>query len=151
MTSLEQTRQDEEMSDIIDAQRQTSSVDHLSEAKQDIEMHDIDDNSTGALFRMVYLSAKELGKPQPMQIILAIVFTFILIGQVIWALWLIPKIVFDMAIIESANLSFISLLVTAILAEVVGMTFVVVRYVFRSPISELIDVLKELIKSNSKS
>jgi len=148
MTSHEQTRQGEEMSHVIDAQREKSGVDHLSGTNPDTDVRDSDENSTGALFRMVYLSAKELGKPQLMQIILTVLFTVILVGQVIWALWLIPEIIFNTAIIESANLSFISLLVTAILAEVVGMTFVVVRYVFKSPISELIDVLKELIKNN---
>jgi len=127
-------------------------MEDLSDLDDKVDTHsNCDDNSTGALFRLIFGTTTKAAEPQLMQIVLAVVFTLILVGQVIWALWLIPKIVFDTAIIESANLSFISLLVTAILAEVVGMTFVVVRYVFRSPISEPLDVLKELIKNNSKS
>ena len=63
---------------------------------------------------------------------------------------MIPRIVFDKAVIAAGSLPFISLLVTAILAEVVAMAFVVVKYVFRSPITEFSDVLKELIKHDSK-
>jgi len=104
------------------------------------------------LFEMVFQSLKKIGKPQQvMQTVLACVFTLVLVAQVVWALRFIPEIVLNETIIQSTSLPFISLLVTAILAEVVGMTFVVVRYVFRSPISELIDVLKDLINKDNKS
>jgi len=113
---------------------------------------DSDKNSKAFLFKMVFQSLERIGKPrQIMQTVLAGVFTVILVVQVVWALMLIPEIVLNKTIIESTSLPFISLLVTAILAEVVGMTFVVVRYVFQSPITELIGVLKEFIRNDNIS
>lgn len=103
-------------------------------------------NSTVYLFSMVFRTAQKPDESrQSQQRIMMWLLAGILFVQVLWAMVLIPCIIFNERVIASASLPFLTLLVTAILGEVVAMAFVVVRFVFRTPISEMLDILKELI------
>lgn len=104
------------------------------------------------LFQLVFKSSQE---PDEWRSKMQTIFAWVLIGalglQIIWAIGMITWIIiFNDTILTSSNLPFISLLVTSILAEVVAMAFFVVRYVFRSPITELIGVLNEVLKNGHK-
>lgn len=104
-------------------------------------------NPTVYLFKMVYQSARKPDETQAKrQNILTWMLSGILIAQVVWAMILIPFMIFGQSIIAPNSLPFLTLLVTAILGEVVAMAFVVVKFVFKSPLSEMLDILKELIK-----
>lgn len=108
-------------------------------------------NSTVYLFRMVFQTAQKPDeKRDNTQKLLTWLLSGLLGAQVLWAMILIPFIVFNQTIISSASLPFLTLLVTAILGEVVAMAFVVVRFIFKSPITDMLDILKELIHSQQK-
>jgi len=104
------------------------------------------EDQTLELFRLVFRAAQ---KPDPdsrkLQVRLSWVLTGALCVQVIWALILISVIIAQNSSIAANALTFITLLVTAILAEVVAMAFVVVRFVFRTPLDTMIDLLKDIV------
>lgn len=126
----------------------TEADNHEAEVVPD-KCENCDISSTVYLFRMVFQSAQKPDDDRKkQQSRLTWILTCILIAQVLWAMVLIPLIIFNKNVISSASLPFLSLLITAILGEVVAMAFVVVRFVFRSPISEMLDILKELIAHN---
>ena len=109
--------------------------------------NDSRDDLTLELFSMVFKAAQKPDKQtKNLQIGMAWVLTGALCVQVIWALILITKIINQNSSIAANALTFITLLVTAILAEVVAMAFVVVRFVFRTPLDTMIDLLKDIVE-----
>jgi len=104
------------------------------------------DGTMQDLFRMVFQAAQSPDKEsKELQKKMAKVLTVVLCVQVAWALFLITTIVFMGRSIAGNALAFITLLVSAILAEVVAMAFVVVRFVFRTPLDMMIGLLREII------
>ena len=104
------------------------------------------DGTMQDLFRMVFQAAQRPDSGnKKLQKNMTIVLTVVLCVQVVWALFLITTIVFRNQSITGNALTFITLLVSAILAEVVAMAFVVVRFVFRTPLDMMIDLLREII------
>lgn len=98
------------------------------------------------LFRMVFDAAqKPDNENKKRQDILTIVLTVALCLQLLWALAVISCIIWHRANLPAQMITFISLLVTAILAEVVAMAFVVVRFVFRTPLDTMLELLKNII------
>ena len=99
-----------------------------------------------ALFKMVFEAAQMPdASGRKLQRNLAAVLTVALCVQVLWAIILIPVIIFIKSDLPDTMIQFISLLVTAILAEVVAMAFFMVRFVFRTPIDTLLDLLKDIL------
>ena len=99
-----------------------------------------------ALFKMVFEAAQMPdANGRRLQRNLAAVLTAALCVQVLWAIILIPVIIFIKSDLPDAMIQFITLLVTAILAEVVAMAFFMVRFVFRTPIDTLLDLLKDIL------
>ena len=99
------------------------------------------------LFKIVFEAAQ---KPDKDNKELQSVLTYVLIGavcvQVVWAMWFISYVVMARSDLSANMLQFVSLLVTAVLAEVVAMGFFMVKFVFRTPIDMMLDLLKEIIK-----
>lgn len=101
------------------------------------------------LFRIVFNTAQKPDEGNvKFQRGMAITFTVILGVQVVWSMVMISFIIFMNSSMSTNALTFISLLVTAILAEVVAMAFVVVRFVFRTPLDTMIELLKEIIRKD---
>lgn len=101
------------------------------------------------LFRTVFNTAQKPDQGNVIfQRVMACVFTLVLTIQVIWSMVMISDIIANNSTMSENALSFISLLVTAILAEVVAMAFFVVRFVFRTPLDTMIGLLKEIIKKH---
>jgi len=112
----------------------------------DINEEPCSDGTMQDLFRMVFQAAQKPDSGnKKLQKCMTIVLTVVLCVQVVWALFLITTIVFRNQSIAGNALTFITLLVSAILAEVVAMAFVVVRFVFRTPLDMMIDLLREII------
>ena len=99
-----------------------------------------------ALFKMVFEAAQMPDTSgRRLQRNLAAVLTAALCVQVLWAIVLIPVIIFIKSDLPDTMIQFISLLVTAILAEVVAMAFFMVRFVFRTPIDTMLELLKDIL------
>lgn len=105
-------------------------------------------DQTLAIFETVF-NASQKTDPinRRLQVGLAIVLIVALCIQVVWALILIPVLIFESHGIPSNVLSLAALLITAILGEVVGMALIVVKFVFRTPIDVMIDLLKDIVKN----
>lgn len=115
-----------------DAIRSTDSVDVNSE--------------TLALFRMVFeATQRPNSQTAKIQTSLTWVLVIVLCVQVAWTLVLIPVVLYNQTTSGTSTMTFASLLITAILAEVVAMAFVVVKFVFRTPLDTMIDLLKDII------
>ena len=99
-----------------------------------------------ALFKMVFEAAQMPdANGRRLQRNLAAVLTAALCVQVLWAITLIPVIIFIKSDLPDAMIQFITLLVSAILAEVVAMAFFMVRFVFRTPIDTMLELLKDIL------
>lgn len=106
-------------------------------------------NESLELFRTVFNTAQKPDEGNvKFQRRMAITFTVILAIQVIWSMVRITMIIVDNSSMSTNAMTFISLLVTAILAEVVAMAFVVVRFVFRTPLDTMIELLKEIVRKD---
>lgn len=103
-------------------------------------------DQTLELFKMVFQAAQSPDKNSiKLQNRLTITLIVVLCLQVVWALGVIIAIICLNSSINANALTFITLLVTAILGEVVAMAFVVVRFVFRTPLDIMIELLKDIV------
>lgn len=110
----------------------------------------LDSDHTLDLFRLVFEAAQKPDESSKrMQGCLAKVLTGVLCVQVAWALSTISFIICKRPDLSTNMLTFISLLVTAILGEVVAMAFFVVRFVFRTPTDMMIDLLKDIVNKRN--
>lgn len=138
------------MDEYIKEEHPDQNVDDNCEAAQEDALRctgAVDVNSeTLALFRMVFeATQKPNDQTAEMQTKLTWVLVAVLCVQVAWTLVLIPVILYNQTAAGTSTMTFASLLITAILAEVVAMAFVVVKFVFRTPLDTMIDLLKDII------
>lgn len=99
------------------------------------------------LFKMVFEAAQRPDEDnKKLQRRLAYVLMTAVCVQVLWAMGFITYVVVKRSDLPSNMLTFVSLLVTAVLAEVVAMGFFMVKFVFRTPIDMMLDLLKDIIE-----
>ena len=99
------------------------------------------------LFKMVFEAAQRPDEDnKKLQRRLAHVLMIAVCVQVLWAMLFITYVVVKRSDLASNMLTFVSLLVTAVLAEVVAMGFFMVKFVFRTPIDMMLDLLKDIIE-----
>lgn len=110
------------------------------------------DKSMAELFEMVFQASQKAPNTDTTesQKNLTKILTRVLCSQVVWALVLIPLVIFLKPDMSASMSAFVTLLISAILAEVVAMAFVVVRFVFRTPLDTMSDLLKAIIDKQNR-
>lgn len=135
---------DEKPTEIEDVQ--AGILNESKEMEQQAEILVPKRSDTLEIFKMVFEAAQRPDtETKKLQKCMAWILTIALCIQVIWALVMIPIFVLNRDNMSSSMITFASLLVTAILGEVVAMAFVVVRFVFRTPLDTMIDLLKDIV------
>lgn len=135
---------DEKPTEIEDVQ--AGILNESKETEQQAEILVPKKSDTLEIFKMVFEAAQRPdNETKKLQKCMAWILTISLCIQVVWALVMIPIFVLNKENMPTSMITFASLLVTAILGEVVAMAFVVVRFAFRTPLDTMIDLLKDIV------